>query len=233
MPPVVETALGFLLMLALLVGVHLGVAWVAGRLLGPSSRVLPATAGALASYLTCAGFFLAGTLGIGRQELTLRVRVLPESPAHEAGLRDGDRVLFVDGVHATAFQELPRLIADADGEPIEVEVQRGEETLRFEVQPRDGRIGVMSISERHDLPLGGAAADAITAPRDTMFLWAGDVLARVRARTGVPRPMMGPVAVVAPDPSPWPRVLRLGHLAAYAWPLALFLCFSRGLRRQP
>jgi membrane-associated protease RseP (regulator of RpoE activity) len=227
--PVVQTALGFLFMLAVLVGVQLLVAVVARRALGPSSRAIPATAG-LAGYLVCAGLILAGTLGIGRQEMTLRVRVLPASPASEAGLRDGDTVVFVDGAHPTTWSDLRAAIDANPGGPVEVEVQRGAETLRFDVQPRGGRLGLMSVIERHDLPLGHAAASALTAPPDAIARQIGTMLATMLAPMSARTILRGPVAAVAPDPSPWPRVLRLGELGSLAWPLAMLICFLRAFR---
>ena len=107
-----------------------------------------------------------------------------------------------------------------------MEVQRGEETLRFDVQPRDGKIGVMSVIERHELPLGLAAASAMTAPPDAIARENRKMLAPVIA----PTTSRGPVAAVAPDPSPWPKVLRLGELGSLGWPLAMLISFFRGLR---
>ena len=226
MPPVLVTALGVAFMLALLVGIQLLVGKVVMRTLGPSWRLLSATAGAMAGYFACALFYLVAMLGMGRQEATLRIKVLASSPAQHAGLRDGDRVIFVNGIHPASWDELRALVEDGAGGPIEVEVTRGEETLRLDVQPRDGKIGVMSVIERHDLPLGFAVANAVFAPQDGMVRGLGGMLARMSAR----RTLMGPVAVVAPDPSPWPKVLRLGQLGSFAWPLAMFLCFARSLR---
>ena len=228
MPPVLQTVGGFVFMLALLAGVHLVVANVVRRVLGPGSQALPATAGAVASYLACVLFFLAAMLGIGRQERTLRVKVLAESPAYEAGLRDGDHVLFVDGIHPATFDDLRSAIQDGGGEAVEIEVQRGAETLRFDVQPRDGRIGLMSIVERHEIPLAFAAPSAVAAPRLAIVRWVGERLARI----AVTRPvaMRGPVGIVAPDPSPWPIVLQLAELGSLAWPPAMLIAFFRGLR---
>ena len=226
MPPVVGATLGFLFMLAVLVGVHLLVAVIARRALGPSSRVLPATAGALAGYLACAGLLLAATLGIGRPEMTLRVKVVSASPAYEAGLRDGDSVVFVEGVHPSTWNDLRAAIEANAGGPVEVEVQRGAETLRFDIQPREGKIGVMSVIERHDLPLGLAAASAMTGPPDAIARGIGKMLAPMIA----PTRLRAPVAAIAPDPSPWPKVLRLGELGSLAWPLAMLITFFRGLR---
>ena len=231
MPPVFVSAAGFVFMLALLVGVHLLVAKVVRRVLGPGSRALPATAGALAGYLSCVLLFLAATLGIGRQEATLRVKVLSPGPAHEAGMRDGDRVLFVDGIHPATFDDLRVAVQDGGGEALDIEVQRGAETLRFEVRPRDGRIGVMSIIERHEIPLAFAVPGAIVAPQLAIFRWVGERLALL-ARSAMPRlvNMTGPVGIREPDPSPWPIVLRLAELGSLAWPPAMFIAFFRGLR---
>ena len=229
MPPVVVTLLGFPLMLALLVAVHLGVRSAGRRALGrgattPMRLLLATTAGALAGYLACASFFLVAMLGHGSQERTLRVKVFSPGPAHDAGLRDGDRVLAINGERPESWNGLRAMVEDGAGGPIDVQVQRGAETLRFDVQPRDGRIGVASIVERHEIPLGLAAATAIAAPVYTL-------VTRARELTG-PRTMMAPVAIVERDPSPWPYVFRLGELGAYAWPLSMLVSFAVPLLRR-
>jgi hypothetical protein len=56
------------------------------------------------------------------------------------------------------------VIQDNGDTPIDMQVERGEQTLHFDVQPRDGRIEIASILERDELPLRLAAAGALAAP---------------------------------------------------------------------
>ena len=215
MPPVVVTCLGFLFMLALLVGV---------QLLVRKASWWARAAGALAGYLVCALFFLVAMLGHGRQEQTLRVKVDASGPADAAGLRDGDLVLAVNSERPAGWSQLRAMIVSGGGDPVDLEVERGTETLRFEIQPRDGVIGVASVVERHELPLGLAVATAVAAPVFT-------VVTKAREMTG-PRTVMGPVGILERDPSPWPYFFRLGELGSYAWPVSIFVAFALSRRRK-
>ena len=215
MPPVVVTYLGFPLMLALLVGVHLLVRKLSRWPLGP-----------LASYLTCALFFLVALLGMGRQENTLRATLSQSGAAYEAGMRDGDRVVAVNGTKPASWDEFRGMIENSGGAPIALEVSREGKMLRFEVQPRDGRIGVESIIEREDAPVGLSVMTAMVSPVFTIFLW-------VRELTE-PRTLMGPVGIIQRDWSPWPVVFRLGQLGSYAWPFSMLIVMmiKRAERRR-
>jgi membrane-associated protease RseP (regulator of RpoE activity) len=233
MPPLVVTYLGFPLLLALLVGVHLFVRNVSWRALGGREtttplwrRLLVTVVGPLAGYLTCVLFFVVAILGFGRQESSLRVSVTPTGPAYEAGLRDGDRVVAMNGARPASWDELRAMIQDNGDPPIDMQVERGMQTLHFGVKPRDGRIGVASIIERREFPFGLAATSAMAAP---LF----SIARRARELTE-PVTLMGPVAVIVRKPSPWPALFRLGELASYAWPFSILIAFvvSRSSRRR-
>jgi len=223
MPPVVVTYLGFPVMLALLVGIHLLVRNLAGRALGvgktptPLRRLLASATGPLASYFTCALFFLVSMLGSGRPESSLGVSVTPSGPAYEAGLRDGDRVVAMNGTRLESWDELRAMIQHNGDPPIDMQVERGGQTLHLDVQPRDGRIGIATIIERHDLPFGLVAATAMASP---VFSVAHRALELTEPRT-----LMGPVAIIEREPSPWPLLFRLGELGSYAWPFSMLIAF--------
>lgn len=224
MPPVFVTYLGFPLMLALLAGVHLVV-----RKLLRERRFIATSLGAFASYVTCALFFLVAILGLGQQEETLRMTVLPSSPAYEAGLRDGDRVIALNGAQPESWDEVRLMIEENAGAPIGIDVEREGQARRFEVLPRDRRIGVMSIVERRDMPIAPAAAFAITWPTFTVYRWAQEMARKLTE----PRTLMGPVGIIERDWSPWPIFFRLGELGSYAWPFSiLIVAFKRADRRR-
>ena len=224
MPPVIVMYVGFALLLALLVGVHLLVRKVSWRALGAGvmttplwRRLLATAAGPLATYLFCALLFLVAILGFGRQARSLRVTVTPSGPAYEAGLRDGDRVVAMNGTRPASWDELRAMIQDNGDTPIDMQVERGGRTLHFDVQPRGGRIEVASIIERDELQLGVAAASAMVAP---VFS-----IARRAKELTEPVTLMGPVAIIVSEPSPWPLLFRLGELGSYAWPFSILIAF--------
>jgi len=66
-------------------------------------------------------------------------RVVPESPAWEAGLRSGDQVMAIDG-HAVSKRLVDSTNEDmfvADPQPVSLTVVRGKSSVSLMVQPRD------------------------------------------------------------------------------------------------
>ena len=62
--------------------------------------------------------------------------VQPQSAARDAGLRQGDLVLSVDGEPIAAFRELRDAIATSEGAPVALEVWRGGDTFDVTVAAR-------------------------------------------------------------------------------------------------
>ena len=62
--------------------------------------------------------------------------VEPESPAAQAGLQKGDRIVAVDGQAVTAWDDLSSKIKQSAGRSLDLRVQRSGEDLAMTVQPR-------------------------------------------------------------------------------------------------
>jgi regulator of sigma E protease len=62
--------------------------------------------------------------------------VEPESPAAQAGLQKGDRIVAVDGQAVTAWDDLSSKIKQSAGRSLDLRVQRSGEELAMTVQPR-------------------------------------------------------------------------------------------------
>jgi regulator of sigma E protease len=62
--------------------------------------------------------------------------VEPESPAAQAGLQKGDRIVAVDGQAVTAWDDLSSKIKQSAGRSLDLSVQRSGEELAMTVQPR-------------------------------------------------------------------------------------------------
>ncbi|MBW6401049.1 RIP metalloprotease RseP [Roseomonas sp. HJA6] len=75
-------------------------------------------------------------------------RVVPQSPAAEAGLRAGDRILALDGTPMQQFTDLQHYIEARPGQPVSMLVRRGDQELTVTPTPTAraedgrGRIGV-------------------------------------------------------------------------------------------
>jgi membrane-associated protease RseP (regulator of RpoE activity) len=76
------------------------------------------------------------------------VEVTPESPADQAGLREGDVILAVD--RAPVGEGDPdlaaRILQHEPGDTVELRVQRGDEELEFDVT-----LGMQAVFEGHPL----------------------------------------------------------------------------------
>jgi regulator of sigma E protease len=62
--------------------------------------------------------------------------VEPESPAAQAGIQKGDRIVAVDGQAVTAWEDLSSAIKRSAGQTLALRVQRGGQELPITVQPR-------------------------------------------------------------------------------------------------
>lgn len=61
----------------------------------------------------------------------------PQGPAAEAGIRDGDRIVAIEGQRIEEFDDLSTIVADRGGDTVEVEVVRGGERLTLEATLAD------------------------------------------------------------------------------------------------
>jgi hypothetical protein len=127
------------------------VAGIPGRLppfgeapLGSSSRcsivtrVALALAGPLAVYLaivTAWTFTLRHTRVIDGTMTPTIVEVIPSGPAAAAGVRDGDRIVAVDGRPLARFSDLRDAVAARAGEGVELSLVRDGAPLRLRVTP--------------------------------------------------------------------------------------------------
>lgn len=62
--------------------------------------------------------------------------VEPDSPAAQAGIQKGDRIVAVDAQAVTAWDDLSSAIKQSGGQPLALRVQRSGEEMAMTVQPR-------------------------------------------------------------------------------------------------
>jgi regulator of sigma E protease len=62
--------------------------------------------------------------------------VEPESPAAQAGIQKGDRIVAVDGQAVTGWDDLSSAIKQSSGKPLGLRIQRGGQEAAMTVQPR-------------------------------------------------------------------------------------------------
>ncbi len=102
-----------------------------------SHRALIVVAGPLANFILAWVFFALVFAFQGKPVYLPQVgKVLPESPAAEAGLKPGDLIIAVDGKPISSWQELNEIVRHSAGRPLKLVVKRGEEKVTLVVTPR-------------------------------------------------------------------------------------------------
>lgn len=82
--------------------------------------------------------------------------VLSGLPGYLAGLKEGDRILAVDGVPVSRFGDVPRQLRGKGGKDVVFHLRRGEETFDLTLRPvkdteGDGQQGLIGIRALHQM----------------------------------------------------------------------------------
>jgi len=87
-----------------------------------------------------------GYAGIFPEMAAQVLRVEPGFPADRAGLKEGDRVLEIDGESIVHFERATRIFQHSAGKPLSLEIRRGGAVLEMSVVPEEregkGRVGI-------------------------------------------------------------------------------------------
>ncbi len=195
------------------------------------ARIVTIAAGPLANYffasiLMFGGFLLGGTEVV--DEASMRVQVLANGPAAQAGIIDGDRILSVNGEVVKDWDALKKQIGAHPGDKIDIEVERAKgaakENLHLFATPSaadgaaKGKIQVGPAYRMEPLSVGQAALLSVKEPPKVVY-----ELVRGLARMigGKEKPQLsGPVGIVgevskAAKEGPHKYLHLLGLLSAY------------------
>jgi regulator of sigma E protease len=109
-----------------------------------SHRIAVVAAGPLANFALAIAIF-AGVHWVGVptpqvSELPEVGEVVADSPAQQAGLQKGDRILMVDGKPVSKWEELVEIIHQRINTPLALRVQRGTQEFDATVTPRSGTV---------------------------------------------------------------------------------------------
>lgn len=157
--------------------------------------------------------------------------VMDDGAAARAGLRDGDRVLAVNGETVTGWAEWVRAVQQAPEETLELDVQRGEQRLTLELTPavrelEDGRrVGFVGVGPTHRVARFGVLEGIPRAARQTWDTTALtlDVLRKMVAGLVSTSNLSGPItiATVASDSAQSGMETFLAFLALLSVSLAV------------
>ncbi len=99
-------------------------------------RALIVLAGPLANFVLAWFFFVLVFVFQGKPiYLPVVGKVLPDSPAAQAGLKPGDLILAIDGRPISSWQELNAMIKKSAGRPLRLTIKRGEKEIIVTVTP--------------------------------------------------------------------------------------------------
>ena len=90
----------------------------------------------------------------GQSDSTVIGQVQPQSPAYEAGLRDHDQIIAIDGVEVDEWQEVQTKIHQSQEEELLLEVERDGAVLEYRVTPEyeervdNAIIGIAPVFQR-------------------------------------------------------------------------------------
>jgi regulator of sigma E protease len=142
----------------------------------PLKRILVALAGPFFNYAFAAILFIA-IIAVGYQINTFSNRILLSrgdtlipgdvTPAEKAGLKDGDRIIAINGKETDNWDDITEQIVRNGDKPITITVRRGSETLTLNTVPfldedtGRGVIGIYPLVE----PIVGSVASGEPASR--------------------------------------------------------------------
>lgn len=140
-----------------------------------SSRMLVILAGSLMNILLPVliffGLFLAFGMDVPENKPVLG-QIIEGYPAEQSGLKEGDRILSINGKPVHEWLDIRKNIADSGMQPIPFEIQRDKEKLTITVtpgvNPETGKpfIGVVSSLKNVRLTPGQAAVASVSATKN-------------------------------------------------------------------
>ncbi|EOU1647859.1 RIP metalloprotease RseP [Clostridium perfringens] len=110
----------------------------------PIQRILVMGAGAFMNYVLALIIFIGLAMSSGFAENKV-ASVVPNSPAQEIGIEQGDKFLKIDGNKIHTTDDFRMGLALAKGNPVELEIKRGNDVLTKTVQPILSESGMYQV----------------------------------------------------------------------------------------
>ena len=97
------------------------------------------------NYILAIVIFTTIIYNFGYTKHNYQQQLLPASPAYEAGLLAGDKILKVNGLRAFSYDNISAGIALSYGNPINISIERNGEKRDITVTPRKNENGQLLI----------------------------------------------------------------------------------------
>jgi regulator of sigma E protease len=150
----------------------------------PWQRILVVVAGPVFNFVLAWFIYWGLFWSQGQMELIAEIgQVAEDSPAYEAGLQPGDRVIAVNNREITYWDEMVLFIRESRGEPLYLEVQRDSNILSFDISPEmvtrenifgeeiiTPQVGVIASGETINIPLNAFGAAREGAAQTWMLM---------------------------------------------------------------
>jgi len=161
-------------------------------------RIVTIMAGSVANYVFASLFFVCSILLQGKPNAQMIVQPLPNQPAAQAGVLDGDRVIEANATPVETWDQFRRVIVERAGQATALVVLRHGERVELTVTPaptgekQAGQVGVRLASV--PVPFPQACKAAVLMPPEII----ADLLRGIgRLITGKQKAELGgPVAIV-------------------------------------
>ena len=147
------------------------------------------------------GKYEMGTVGVRPVWRPQILAISPNSPAMEAGLKEGDVILAINGERGILYARVLELIRSNENQPLTMEIERGGEELTVAVTPRmmDGvpRIGA-GINDYEVRIIRPGPVEALRLSAVQNWNWSKLIvktLAGLFTRDTSVKQLMGPVAI--------------------------------------
>lgn len=102
----------------------------------PWQRMLVVAAGPVFNFLLAILIYFAIFWAQGQQAVLPQIgEVSPDSPAYEAGIQAGDKVISINGEHIDYWSQLAERISKSREKPLELEIQRKNKIINIKVAP--------------------------------------------------------------------------------------------------
>ena len=99
-------------------------------------RAAVVAAGPIANFLLAIAIYAGLNMAVGIRVMPAYVeKVVPDSPAAQAGFEPGDKIVAIDAAPVESFDDLQRIIAPNAGRELTFKVERNGETIDLKVTP--------------------------------------------------------------------------------------------------
>lgn len=129
------------------------------RRVGEKARII--IAGPLLNYIL-AFFIFSVVFMVGYPTLTSTVgKVLEDYPGKEAGIKEGDKILKINGIAVHQWEEVTNLVHTNKGNKIRVVIERGNEVMELTLEPKTQEIRTIFGSKKRVGLIGIMPAEEI------------------------------------------------------------------------